>query len=66
MGQPPKSKRSKTFPLEIREDLHKALKHRAIETDQTLHSYIIEALVFHVKEEDVGYQGSSDNEVTDG
>ena len=66
MGRPPKSKRSKTFPLEIGADLHKTLKHRAIETDQTLHSYIIEALVFHVKEENVGYQRSSDNEVTDG
>jgi predicted HicB family RNase H-like nuclease len=37
-------KRPKTFPLEMRDELHKALKHRAIEQDKTLHAYIIDAL----------------------
>jgi len=38
------SKTKKTFPLEIEENLHKALKHKAIESDMSLHAYIIDAL----------------------
>ncbi|MGB4598432.1 MAG: toxin-antitoxin system HicB family antitoxin [Trichlorobacter sp.] len=48
-------KRKKTFPLEIEEDLHKALKFKAIETDMTLHAYIIEALNARVREDSVAY-----------
>ena len=49
----PKSdrKRLKTFPLQMADDLHKALKHQALESDQTLHAYIIETLTTKVQEE---------------
>lgn len=46
---------SKTFPLEIDDDLHKALKFKAIETDQTLHAFIINTLVEKVQEEPAKY-----------
>ena len=51
------SKRAtKTFPLEIEGDLHKALKVRAIKEDKTLHSLIIETLSLRVQEESSRYQ----------
>jgi predicted HicB family RNase H-like nuclease len=49
------SKTKKTFPLEIEESLHKALKHKAIESDMSLHAYIIDALVSRVNEETAVY-----------
>ncbi|MFN0316085.1 MAG: hypothetical protein ACKVQA_13740 [Burkholderiales bacterium] len=45
----------KTFPLEIEDHLHKALKYKAIETNQTLHSLIIETLKEKVQEEPASY-----------
>jgi len=51
-------KPTKTFPLEIEEGLHKALKVRAIEEDKTLHSLIIEALSDRLQEEPTPYQAS--------
>jgi predicted HicB family RNase H-like nuclease len=55
--QPEKPKRAtKTFPLEIEDDLHKALKVRAIEEDKTLHSLIIETLSSRLQEEPTRYQ----------
>jgi len=45
----------KTFPLEMEDNLHKALKYKAIESDQTLHSYIIETLTTKVQEEPAHY-----------
>lgn len=51
------AKRKKTFPLEIEDDLHKALKFKAIESDMTLHAYIIEALNARVREDSVTYSG---------
>ena len=48
-------KRHKTFPLEMEDSLHKALKYKAIESDQTLHSYIIETLAAKVQEEPAHY-----------
>ena len=50
---PKKSK--KTFPLEIEDELHKALKVRAIEEDKTLHSLIIETLSARVQEDPAAY-----------
>ncbi|HAS55252.1 MAG: hypothetical protein A2X56_04610 [Nitrospirae bacterium GWC2_57_13] len=50
-----KSKTMKTFPLDIEESLHKALKHKAIETNMSLHAYIIDALVSRVSEETTAY-----------
>jgi predicted HicB family RNase H-like nuclease len=47
---------TKTFPLEIEDDLHKALKVRAIKEDKTLHSLIIETLSSRVQEEPARYQ----------
>lgn len=52
------SARRKTFPLEIEESLHKALKYKAIESDQTLHSFIIETLKMKVQEEPAQYLAS--------
>jgi len=52
-------KRHKTFPLEMEENLHKALKYKAIESDQTLHSYIIETLTTKVQEEPAHYIASN-------
>lgn len=49
----------KTFPLEIEDDLHKALKVRAIEEDKTLHSLIIETLSSRLQEEPARYQVST-------
>jgi predicted HicB family RNase H-like nuclease len=49
------SKSTKTFPLEIDENLHKALKHKAIESDMTLHAFIIDMLVSRVSEEPTTY-----------
>ena len=45
----------KTFPLEIEEKLHKALKHKAIESNMSLHAYIIDSLVSRVGEETADY-----------
>ena len=53
------AKRKKTFPLEIEDDLHKALKFKAIESDMTLHAYIIDALNARVHEDSVAYSGKS-------
>lgn len=50
-----KTKIKKTFPLEIEATLHKALKHKAIESDMSLHAYIIDALVSRVNEDSVVY-----------
>lgn len=59
MNATAKLKTKKTFPLEIEESLHKALKHRAIESDMTLHTYIIEALVSRVSDETTTYHVGS-------
>jgi predicted HicB family RNase H-like nuclease len=54
-----KTKSKKTFPLEIEESLHKALKHKAIELDMSLHAYIIDALVSRVNEEAAVYNAGA-------
>jgi len=55
-------KRKKTFPLEIEEDLHKALKFKAIESDMTLHAYIIEALNSRIREDSPVYTGKGNEQ----
>lgn len=55
MPKEPAKKPKKTFPLEIEDDLHKALKVRAIHEDKTLHSLIIETLSARVSEEPASY-----------
>ena len=57
-----KSKTKKTIPIEIEESLHKALKHKAIESDMSLHAYIIDALVSRVNEETAVYNASGKTE----
>ena len=47
MKQP---KSTKTFPLEIEEELHKRLKIEAIKENKSLHSLIIETLAEKVQE----------------
>jgi hypothetical protein len=39
----------------MEDDLHKALKYKAIESDQTLHAFIIETLATKVQEEPAQY-----------
>lgn len=58
-----KSTTRKTFPLEIEESLHKALKHKAIESNKSLHAYIIDALVSQVNEETAVYNSDGKVEV---
>lgn len=48
-------KKIKTFPLDIHEDLHKALKVSAIEEGKTLHSLIIETLTARIQEQPGAY-----------
>ena len=57
-----KTKNKKTFPLEIEDSLHKALKHKAIELDMSLHAYIIETLASRVNEESFVYDASAKTE----
>jgi len=52
-------KRKKTFPLEIEDNLHKALKHKAIESDMSLHAFIIDALALRVCEDSAEYTATS-------
>ena len=61
-----KSKTKKTFPLEIEESLHKALKHKAIESDMSLHAYIIDALVSRINEETAAYNAGGKTEENQG
>lgn len=62
MNATAKSKTKKTFPLEIEENLHKALKHKAIESDMSLHAYIIDVLVSRVNEETAVYNAGAKTE----
>lgn len=62
MNMTAKTKTKKTFPLEIEESLHKALKHKAIESDKSLHAYIIEALVSRVNEDAGVYNNGASTE----
>ncbi len=62
MNASAKTKSKKTFPLEIEESLHKALKHKAIELDMSLHAYIIDALVSRVNEEIAVYNAGAKTE----
>ncbi|MFA5353302.1 MAG: toxin-antitoxin system HicB family antitoxin [Thermodesulfovibrionales bacterium] len=55
MSAASKIKTKKTFPLEIEDSLHKALKHKAIELDISLHAFIIETLTAKVSEELADY-----------
>lgn len=57
-----KAKTKKTFPLEIEDSLHKALKHKAIESDMSLHAYIIDTLISRVNEEPVVYSAGGTSE----
>jgi predicted HicB family RNase H-like nuclease len=58
------AKRKKTFPLEIEDELHKALKYKAIESDMTLHAYIIEALNSRIREDSPAYTGKGNAQTT--
>jgi predicted HicB family RNase H-like nuclease len=62
MNATAKTKIKKTFPLEIEVALHKALKHKAIESDMSLHAYIIDALVSRVNEDPVVYNDGGASE----
>ena len=62
MNATSKGEAKKTFPLEIEESLHKALKHKAIESDMSLHAYIIDALISRVNEETAVYNAGGETE----
>lgn len=38
----------KVFPLELEEDLHRQLKHAAIDSDMSLHAWIVKVLTENV------------------
>jgi len=59
MSTQDEQKRKKTFPLEIEDNLHKALKHKAIESDMSLHAFIIDALASRVREDSAEYTATS-------
>lgn len=63
---PPRKKKTvrKTFPVELDEQLHKDLKHRAIEHDMTLHDYIVDVLGSKVAETPPPYGGSTERKGT--
>jgi hypothetical protein len=61
-----KSNTKKTFPLEIEINLHKALKHKSIESDMSLHAYIIDALVSRINEETAAYNAGGKTEENQG
>lgn len=63
MSATTKSKTKKTFPLDIEDSLHKALKHKAIESNMSLHAYIIDSLIARVSEETADYNSSGKTEV---
>jgi hypothetical protein len=46
---------NKTFPIELSEELHKRLKHAAVDEGMTLHDWIVRAL-----SEKVGGNGGSE------
>lgn len=54
-------KRCKTFPLEMEDDLHKALKYKAIDADKTLHAFILDVLAAAVREEPARYSVTHHN-----
>ena len=56
-----KIKRTKTFPLEMEDELHRALKHKAIESDKSLHSFIIETLSAKLQEAPGQYHTSANS-----
>jgi hypothetical protein len=45
----------KTFPIELTDALHKSLKHKAIESDKTLHTFIVDVLESSVRENSPPY-----------
>jgi len=53
------SRKTKTFPLEIEDDLHKRLKVKAIQENQTLHSLIIDTLSARVHEDPAHYNATN-------
>ncbi len=42
----------KVFPIELEEDLHRQLKHTAIDADMSLHAWIIKVLSESVKQKE--------------
>ncbi len=46
---------NKTFPIELSEELHKQLKHAAVDEGVTLHAWILRTLT-----EKLGNQGDAD------
>lgn len=55
MGQASNAAGKKVFPIELDQKLHKSLKHKAIESDKTLHDFILEVLASSVREDSPKY-----------
>jgi hypothetical protein len=51
MAQASNTAGKKIFPIELDQKLHKSLKHKAIESDQSLHEFILEVLTSSVRED---------------
>ncbi len=46
----------KIFPIEIAEDLHRQLKHAAIDSGMTLHAWIIKVLESNVNHKGIAFK----------
>lgn len=51
----------KIFPIEIDEDLHRQLKHAAIDSGMTLHSWIIKVLESNVNHKGIALKRKTIN-----
>jgi len=59
MEQASKTAGKKVFPIELGQELHKSLKHKAIESDKTLHDFILDVLASSVQESSPKYGGKT-------
>lgn len=50
MARQPTTNASKTFPIEMKEDLHRKLKIRAVNEGKSLHALILEILASSIRE----------------
>lgn len=62
MAQASNTLGKKIFPIELDQKLHKSLKHKAIETDQSLHDFILEVLASSVREDSPKYGAKTRNQ----
>jgi predicted HicB family RNase H-like nuclease len=62
MAQASNAVGKKIFPIELDPKLHKSLKHKAIESDQSLHDFILDVLASSVRENSPKYGVKTGNQ----